>query len=153
MININKAMEEKLHIEDHENNNKTEMRDDFQTIKITSPRVNIDLGSFSQYSNVQNKDSLSTLSINSVSNISSSADSTSASPLTTKISTPKVSFDISNTLESGLINRDPNSKKLMVYGNDYDNNSPRKMGNVYTYCFRNNEPLLVLGPNCNIYIK
>jgi len=125
-------MEEKLHIEDHENNNKTEMRDDFQTIKITSPRVNIDLGSFSQYSNVQNKDSLSTLSINSVSNISSSADSTSASPLTTKISTPKVSFDISNTLESGLINRDPNSKKLMVYGNDYDNNNPRKMGNVYT---------------------
>ncbi len=56
----------------------------------------------------------------------------------------KVSLDNANSLEYGLIQSQVN-RKLIIYGNDYEISSPKMMGKLYTYCFRNNEPILVMG--------
>lgn len=39
-----------------------------------------------------------------------------------------------------------------VFGNHINNKFPRKMGNVFTYLFIKNNPIIVIGPDCKFYI-
>ena len=138
-------MEEKLNFENIESNSS-------KNIKIHTPSVSIDSSTFSKYGLVQSVESNTKDSVNNSSAINA-VSSGNISGASTKIHTPRISFDISYTLESGLMSsdkKDPNAKSMIIYGNNYDDTNPRKMGNVYTYCFKNNEPLIVIGPNCKI---
>lgn len=38
----------------------------------------------------------------------------------------------------------------VIYGNDYNEPNPHKMGNTRTYLFYKGQPLIVIGPDCKI---
>ena len=38
-----------------------------------------------------------------------------------------------------------------IYGNDYNDPSPSRMGNTRTFWFYKGQPLIVIGPDCNFY--
>ena len=41
---------------------------------------------------------------------------------------------------------------LKIYGSDIRIKSPYKMGKLYTFLFYKGEPIIVIGPTCNILI-
>jgi len=139
-------MDEKLNT-NKDASDKHENTQNFVNIAITSPKI--DLSSFSNYGPLDSsKDEKNNLNSSNLTNTTSGSmygNSTSRS------STPKLSLDISDTLDLGLIASGGlgNSNSLIIYGNNYNENSPKKMGNCITLCFRKSEPLIVIGPNCN----
>jgi len=82
-------------------------------------------------------------------NESSSEDSSQPSPKICK------SGDDSNYLthpcEISINNLLLKNKKpvIKVYGNDIKVKSPFQLGNVFSLCYINNMPLIIIGPECN----
>ena len=57
--------------------------------------------------------------------------------------------------ESLKINKDifaDNDKEVIekIYGNDYSEKSPFKLGHTYTFLYYKEQPLIVIGPDCKI---
>lgn len=139
-------MDEKLNT-NKDDRDKLENTQKFENISITSPKI--DLSSFSNYGPLESsKDEKNNLNS---SNLINTTSGTMHGNSTSSSSIPKLSLDISDTLDLGLIASgcSGNSNSLIIYGNNYNENSPKKMGNCITLCFYKSEPLIVIGPNCN----
>lgn len=54
--------------------------------------------------------------------------------------------------DQSILNLIARSKKLIinVYGNDIQIKSPFKIGNVFSFCYINNMPLIIIGPQCKV---
>lgn len=70
----------------------------------------------------------------------------------------KASLNTTDTSMLNFENADSNDKKLdliskskdTIYGNDINIKNPFKLGNSYAFLYVKNQPLIIIGPHCNI---
>lgn len=106
----------------------------------------------SSYYDINNSD------INNKNNISQTELSTmmiSSSNINEDESLDKeINTDSTDKLNKPIIKEEHNHfSGSLLYGNSYDDYSPKHIGNMHAFFYINNKPLILIGPDCkNIYI-
>lgn len=50
-----------------------------------------------------------------------------------------------------LNNNSIGTKKYLLYGNHIDNLKPKYLGKARAFCYINNYPIIIIGPDCKFY--